>query len=84
MRNASRLNHLSSDEDETRRTSAYIRLAYSGNRPVAKGPTPDDTCDYIYDLTRELEGLARKAGQPNLVARLTLVREAVKLERDTQ
>ena len=83
MRNAARLSYSSSDATPTRKTSAYIQLVYSGVKQVADGPTLSDTCDYIHDIARDLEGIAQKARQPDLAARLHLVIQATKVERNT-
>lgn len=81
MCSASISNRRTSGGNVTRKTSAYIRLAYSGVGPTKYHFGKDDACDYIRDLARELQGLACKAGQADLAARLKLVIEAIKIER---
>jgi hypothetical protein len=83
MRNAAILSYSSSDGIPTQKTSAYIQLVYSGVKRVPDRATLNDTCNYIHDIARDLEGIAQRARQPDLAARLHLVVQATKVERNT-
>jgi hypothetical protein len=74
-------NRRTSSVTVTRKTSACIRLAYSGPEPKKHHFWKNDACDYIRDLACELERLACRAGQADLAARLKLVIEAIKIEK---